>query len=137
VNAPTLGSINALLNATCLALVIAGWRFVRAGRIEAHKKAMGAAFSVSILFLAGYLLNSFLHGNLKYQGEGTMRTVFFAVLIPHTIAAVIAGPAVVVAVLHGVKGRIDRHRRIVRWTLPLWIFVSATGVLVYVLLYWI
>ncbi|MEQ8763138.1 MAG: DUF420 domain-containing protein [Planctomycetota bacterium] len=130
-----LPAVNAALNSTSAVLLFIGWRMIRRGRIEAHKRCMIAAFSVSTLFLASYLFYHYHHGSTKFQSEGAIRIVYFAVLLSHTILAV---PVAVMApwtLILGLKDRREKHRKLARWTWPIWMYVSVTGVLVYWMLY--
>ena len=130
-----LPSLNALLNGTAAVLLVWGYSLIRRRRIETHRKVMIAAFVVSCVFLAGYLLNHYLAGIVRFRGTGPMRTVYFWILGTHTVLAA-AVPVLAVITLHrGLTMRYDRHRAIARWTLPIWLYVSVTGVVVYVMLY--
>jgi putative membrane protein len=128
-------SLNAALNASSGVLLVVGYVFIRRRRIRAHHWSMIGAFVLSCLFLVGYLWFHFTHGIVPYRGHGWMRAVYFSILIPHTILAAVIVPLAIITLLHGFGGRFDRHRRIARWTLPLWLFVSVTGVVVYFLLF--
>jgi uncharacterized membrane protein YozB (DUF420 family) len=130
-----LPTLNALLNTTSAVLLVAGYRFIRQGRRDAHKKAMTAALAVSALFLASYLVYHAQVGSVKFQKTGWIRPVYFSILISHTILAACVAPMALVTVWRAWKGRFDRHRRLARITLPLWLYVSVTGVIVYLMLY--
>lgn len=130
-----LPELNASLNASSAVLLTAGYIFVRRGRIRAHHWSMISAFVVSALFLVGYLYFHFTHGIIRYQGTGWMRVLYFSILVPHTILATAIVPLAIITLLHAFRGRFDRHRRIARWTLPAWLFVSVTGVIVYFMLF--
>lgn len=130
-----LPTLNACLNATATVLLLVGYRLIRAGRREAHRKAMLGALAASTLFLASYLVYHYQVGSVKFQGQGTIRTVYFAVLISHTILAVAVPPLAGVTLYRAWKGRFDRHRAVARITLPIWLYVSVTGVVVYWMLY--
>jgi len=130
-----LPTLNALLNTTSAVLLVAGYRFIRQGRRGAHKKAMAAALAVSALFLASYLVYHAQVGSVKFQKTGWIRPVYFSILISHTILAACVAPMALVTVWRAWKGRFDRHRRLARITLPLWLYVSVTGVIVYLMLY--
>ena len=130
-----LPTLNAGLNATSAALLLLGWILIRAGRREAHKRAMVAALVCSSLFLASYLVYHAQVGSVRFQGQGAVRTVYFAILISHTILAVTVVPLALVTVVRALQARFDRHRRIARITLPIWGYVSVTGVIVYWMLY--
>ena len=130
-----LPHINALLNTTSALLLLAGWRFIRAGRIESHRNCQVTALGTSVLFLVSYLTYHFYHGATKFTVQGIVRPLYFAILLTHTILAVVIVPLVIVTFYRALKGDFIRHRRIARWTLPLWLYVSVTGVIVYLMLY--
>ncbi len=132
-----LPTLNAILNSISASFLIAGYLFIRARRIKAHRIAMISAFVTSTLFLASYLTYHFAKdlGPTRFQGEGIVRPIYFAILITHTILAVVIVPLIFVTFARALRERFDRHRRIARWTLPLWLYVSVTGVIVYLMLY--
>jgi uncharacterized membrane protein YozB (DUF420 family) len=130
-----LPTLNAALNATSAVLLALGWILIRAGRRDAHKRAMVAALVCSSLFLASYLVYHAQVGSVRFRGQGPVRTVYFAILISHTILAVTVVPLALVTVVRALQARFDRHRRIARITLPIWGYVSVTGVIVYWMLY--
>ncbi len=130
-----LPALNALLNASSAVLLVVGYRLIRQGRREAHRKAMTAALIVSALFLASYLVYHAQVGSVRFQKTGWIRPVYFSILISHTILAACVAPMALITVWRAWKGRFDRHRRLARITLPLWLYVSVTGVLVYLMLY--
>ena len=130
-----LPALNAALNASSAVLLFTGWLLIRAGRREAHKRAMLAALGCSALFLCSYLVYHAQVGSVRFQGRGAIRTVYFAILISHTILAVAVVPLAVVTVVRALQARFDRHRRIARIALPIWGYVSVTGVIVYWMLY--
>ncbi|HJS59921.1 MAG TPA: DUF420 domain-containing protein [Vicinamibacteria bacterium] len=130
-----LPTLNAALNAASALLVMAGFLLIRLGRREAHRRTMLAAIVCSSLFLASYLLYHAQVGSVPFQGEGAVRPLYYAVLLSHTLLAVFVVPLVAVTLGHALGARFDRHRRIARVTLPIWAYVSATGVLVYFMLY--
>jgi protein SCO1/2/putative membrane protein len=130
-----LPTLNALLNATSATLLFIGWRLIRAGRRDAHRKAMTAALVCSTLFLVSYLVYHAQVGSVRFSGTGTIRTAYFAVLLSHTLFAAAVAPLAVTVFLLARKGRFKTHRKLARWTLPLWLYVSVTGVVVYVMLY--
>jgi uncharacterized membrane protein YozB (DUF420 family) len=130
-----LPALNASLNALSAALLLLGWTLIRTGRREAHRRVMIAALFSSALFLASYLVYHAQVGSVRFQGRGPIRTVYFAILISHTILAVVIVPLVAVTAVRAFRGRFDRHRAIARITLPLWAYVSVTGVVVYWMLY--
>lgn len=130
-----LPHLNACLNATSGMLLAAGYYFIRRRRAAAHMRCMVAAVGVSICFLASYLTYHYYHGSTKFQGEGIVYPIYIAILLSHAVLAVVIVPLVLVTLLRARRGDFDRHRRIARWTLPLWFYVSVTGVVVYLLLY--
>jgi uncharacterized membrane protein YozB (DUF420 family) len=130
-----LPTFNAVTNATSGALLIAGYAFIRSGRARAHLAAMGLALAASALFLVSYLYYHAHAGSVRFTGQGPLRTLYFAILISHTVLAAAVPPLAIVVVWRAARGRFDRHRRIARWTLPLWLYVSLTGVLIYLMLY--
>jgi uncharacterized membrane protein YozB (DUF420 family) len=130
-----LPTLNAVLNATCAALLFWGWRLIRRGRREAHRRVMIGALACSTLFLASYLFYHSQVGSVRFQGQGPIRTVYFAILITHTVLAAAIVPLVLVTVTRALRDRFDAHRRLARVTLPLWAYVSVTGVVVYWMLY--
>lgn len=130
-----LPAINAALNSASALLLIAGYLFIRSKKITAHKLCMLSAVATSALFLTSYLVYHFQVGSVPFRGQGWIRAVYFTVLISHTILAVAVVPLVLVALARALKGRFERHKRVARWTLPLWLYVSITGVLVYWMLY--
>jgi len=130
-----LASLNATLNMTAFVLMTLGWLAIKRGERERHKKLMISAFVASCVFLASYLTRIALYGDTRFQGEGVMRIVYFAILIPHILLAMAVAPMVIVTLNRGLKARFEDHRKLARWTLPIWAYVSVTGVIVYALLY--
>jgi uncharacterized membrane protein YozB (DUF420 family) len=130
-----LPALNAALNATSAGLLLAGWLLIRSGRRGAHRACMLAALGCSALFLASYLWYHAQVGSVRFTGQGAVRQLYFAVLISHTVLAAAILPLVAATVSRAWAGRFDRHRRIARITLPLWGYVSVTGVAVYWMLY--
>ena len=130
-----LPAFNALMNALSALCVVAGWWLIRNGRPRAHRTAMLLALLASTLFLGGYLTHHARVGSVPFRGDGAWRTLYFSILIPHTLGAAAVLPLVLVTVARAARGRFEAHRRLARVTLPLWLFVSVTGVAVYVLLY--
>lgn len=133
--ASILPGVNAALNALSAALVVSGYLCIRRGKVAAHKRCMLSALVVSGLFLLGYLTLRVVAGMTRFTGEGWIRPVYFAILSSHTVLAALIVPLVFVTVIRALRGDFDRHVRIARWTLPLWLYVSVTGVLIYWLLY--
>ena len=128
-------ALNAGLNGSCAVLLTLGYLAIRHGDVARHKACMGLAFLTSILFLASYLTYHALHGSPRFPGTGWVRPLYFAILITHTILAVVIVPLVLRPLYLALRGRFDAHRQIARWTLPLWLYVSVTGVIVYWMLY--
>jgi len=131
-----LPTLNASLNALCTVLLVIAYVHIRARRIAQHRKTMLAAFATSVLFLISYVIYHAQVGSKPFPGTGLLRTVYFAILIPHVILAAAVVPLALVTLSRGLKRDDARHRRIARWTLPIWLFVSVTGVIVYLMLYW-
>jgi uncharacterized membrane protein YozB (DUF420 family) len=131
-----LPAVNAVLNATATALIVTGLVLIKRGRRVAHARVMGTAVAVSALFLVSYLTHKAMVGPKKFGHEGEMiRTAYFAILWSHTILAVVNVPLVIVTVVRALKGRLEAHKKIARWTVPIWLYVSVTGVVVYFMLY--
>ena len=131
----TLPALNATLNATSAALLTTGWFFIRSGNVTAHRRCMISAFVTSSLFLISYVIYHAQSGSKPYPGTGVMRYVYFSILIPHVTLAAVVLPMAIVTLGRGLRRDDVRHRRLARWTLPIWLFVSVTGVIVYVMLY--
>lgn len=130
-----LPALNAVLNATAAVLLVTAYVLIRKGRREAHKRVMITAFSVSTLFLISYLTYHALAGVVYYPGTGWIRRVYLTILTTHTALAVTVPVLAIVTLRRGLKGWFERHRKIARWTLPIWLYVSVTGVVVYLMLY--
>ncbi len=128
-------ALNASLNGTSAILLACGYAAIRSGKIKAHKAFMIAAFSVSTVFLISYLIYHYRVGHVAFQGQGWIRSVYFALLLSHTILAAVIVPMILVTLRRAWLEKFDKHRIIARWTLPLWFYVSVTGVIVYILLY--
>ncbi len=128
-------ALNASLNATSAILLSTGYLMIRRGRILAHKSCMGLAFASSAVFLVSYLLYHARVGSVPFRGQGWIRPVYFTLLASHTVLAAAIVPLAVITLSRALRGQFDRHKRIARWTLPLWLYVSVTGVIVYFLLY--
>jgi len=131
----SLPALNASLNALCTLLLIAGFLMIRSGRIAVHRFFMIAAFCCSALFLAFYLYFHFHAGVIRFGGQGWIRPVYFTLLLTHTTLAVVIVPLVLITLSRGLGGKFEKHRAIAKWTFPLWLYVSVTGVVVYWLLY--
>ena len=130
-----LPAVNAALNATSAIFLLAGFTMIRSGKIFAHRVCMITAFTCSTVFLAGYLYYHFTIGLVRFGGQGWIRTVYFTILTTHTILAIVIVPLVLITLSRALRGQFQRHRAIARWTFPLWLYVSVTGVIVYWLLY--
>jgi uncharacterized membrane protein YozB (DUF420 family) len=130
-----LPTLNAVLNATSAALVLAGWGFIRRRRIAAHRACMAGAVVASALFLVSYLAYHARIGSMPYRGTGPLRVAYFAILISHTLLAAVIVPLVAVTLTRALRERFEAHRRIARVTLPIWLYVSVTGVVIYLMLY--
>lgn len=130
-----LPTLNAFLNATSAVLLLTGWWLIRHGRRMAHRRAMLAALATSTLFLVSYLAYHFEVGSVRFTGQGPIRTVYFAILVSHTVLAVAIVPLVLVTLARALRGRFEAHRSLARITLPLWLWVSVSGVVVYWMLY--
>jgi putative membrane protein len=130
-----LPAVNATLNAVSGVLLLIGYVLIRTRRIAAHRAVMISAFVTSSLFLVCYLIYHAQVGSVPFPRHGFVRPVYFAILITHVVLAASVPPLAIVTITRGLKGRYPQHRRIARWTFPIWMYVSVTGVLVYVLLY--
>jgi putative membrane protein len=128
-------ALNATLNGTSAVLLALGYNAIRQRKINLHKKFMISAFAISTIFLISYLIYHYRVGNIRFQGQGWIRPVYFAILISHTILAVVIVPMILVTLRRAWLQKFDKHRVIARYTLPLWMYVSVTGVIVYLLLY--
>ncbi len=130
-----LPTLNAVLNSTSAVLLLIGHRQLKLGKREAHRKLMTSAFIVSVCFLISYLTYHAFHGTTRFLGEGWIRPVYFSILISHTILAACVAPLAIITLRLGLKGKFASHARVARWTYPVWLYVSFTGVIVYFLLY--
>ncbi len=130
-----LPALNASLNATSFVLLTTGWFLIKSGRRQAHKWCMLAALAVSAMFLTSYVIYHLNVGSVPFQRTGWIRTVYFAVLIPHVILAAAIVPMILITLSRALSSRFDQHKAIARITLPLWLYVSVTGVVVYWMLY--
>lgn len=130
-----LPAVNATLNGASGILLLAGYVLIRARRVEQHRLCMLAAFATSTLFLISYLVYHAQVGSVPFQRQGFVRPLYFTILITHVVLAATVVPLALVTLSRGLKNRIPAHRKIARWTFPIWLYVSVTGVLVYVLLY--
>jgi uncharacterized membrane protein YozB (DUF420 family) len=130
-----LPAVNATLNATAAVLLICGYILIRRRRKQAHKRVMLAAFTTSSVFLACYLIYHWQVGSVRFPRTGAIRTVYLSILATHTSLAAAVPPLAIITLNRGLSGRFDKHRAIARWTLPIWLYVSVTGVVVYLMLY--
>jgi len=130
-----LATTNAVLNSLAAVLLVAGWRFIKRGNVRAHRAAMVAAFVTSAVFLACYLTYHYLVGHVPFRGAGVVRPVYFAILISHILLAVAVPVLALRMFFLAWKGRWEAHRRLGRWTMPIWLYVSVTGVVIYAMLY--
>jgi uncharacterized membrane protein YozB (DUF420 family) len=135
VSVADLPAVNATLNAISAALLLGGYLMIRRGRIRAHRRFMLGAFGTSALFLVCYVIYHANVGSRAFSGQGPIRTVYFAVLVSHVILAAAILPLALITLTHALRERFARHVRIARWTLPIWLYVSVTGVAVYWMLY--
>lgn len=127
--------LNAVLNGTCAVLIVIGRGLIRRKRVAAHRAIMIAAVLTSAAFLTSYLIYHAMAGVVRFQGTGWSRPVYFTILVSHTILAAVIVPLVLVTLARGLKGSFERHRAIARWTFPIWLYVSITGVVIYLMLY--
>jgi uncharacterized membrane protein YozB (DUF420 family) len=128
-------TLNATLNGTSAVLLIGGFTMIRQRKIQAHRAFMIAAFICSTAFLISYVVYHIRVGNVLFQGQGWIRPVYFTLLISHVLLAVAILPLAIITLSRALREKFDKHRQIARWTLPLWLYVSVTGVIIYVMLY--
>ena len=133
--ANTLPHVTAGLNALALCFLIAGFAFIRRGRKDLHKRAMLGAVATSTLFLGFYIVYHFAAPIFVFRGTGPVRPVYYALLISHVVLAALVTPMIAITLLRALKGDFKAHPRIARWTLPIWLYVSVTGIVVYLMLY--
>ncbi|HEY2471081.1 MAG TPA: DUF420 domain-containing protein [Terracidiphilus sp.] len=131
---PFLPALNAVLNGLSATALLVGFTFIRARRIAAHRASMITAFIFSTLFLCSYILHHYLHGDVRYPIHAAYRSFYLPLLASHIILAVIALPLILVTFFFSLSGRFPQHRKVARWTFPLWLYVSVTGVITYVML---
>lgn len=131
----SLPALNAMLNATSGICLLIGYYFIRQKKIAIHKRFMLSACVASLLFLISYLTYHFFAGATRFAGTGWSRPLYFTILISHTILAIVVVPLAITSVVNGLRMRVPQHRRVAKWTFPIWIYVSITGVLVYFFLY--
>ena len=130
-----LPAVNATLNATSALLLVSGYSFIRQRRVTAHKICMGAALATSTLFLLSYLTYHYHIGSMPFRGRGWIRPLYFTLLISHTSLAAVIVPLAIITLYRAWKAEFPRHVRLARWTLPIWLYVSITGVIIYWMLY--
>jgi putative membrane protein len=135
VDVSALPALNALLNGLSAALLVAGYVFIRRRRIGAHLTAMLGAFGVSASFLMSYVIYHYYAGSRPFTGQGWVRVVYFGLLLTHIVLAAVIVPLALTTIYRALSGRFERHRRLARWTLPIWLYVSVTGVVIYWMLY--
>jgi uncharacterized membrane protein YozB (DUF420 family) len=130
-----LPAVNAVLNATCAVLLTLGYRFIRRRQVIAHQRCMIAACATSALFLLSYVVYHYNIGSMPFRGQGWVRPLYFTILISHTILAAAIVPLVLITLFRAWKADFIKHVRIAKWTLPIWLYVSITGVIIYCMLY--
>ena len=130
-----LPALNATLNATCFVLLTIGYVLIRSGRVTQHRAVMIAAFCTSVVFLTSYVIYHAQVGSKPFPGQGPIRIVYFTILITHVVLAAVIVPLALTTATRGFRAQYARHVRIARWTLPLWLYVSVTGVVIYLMLY--
>jgi len=128
-------ALNAALNGTAAVLLLSGYTFIRRRHVTAHRACMVAAFLTSTAFLISYLIYHARVGSVPFQGQGWIRPVYFFILFTHIVLAAAIVPLALVTISRALREQFDRHKRIARWTLPIWLYVSVTGVVIYFLLY--
>ena len=128
-------ALNASLNGLSAVLLAGGYAAIRAGKREVHKRFMVSAFAVSTVFLVSYVVYHIRVGHVVFQGQGWVRPIYFALLLSHTVLAIVIVPLILITLRRAWLERFDKHRVIARWTLPLWFYVCVTGVIVYLMLY--
>lgn len=129
-----LPALNAVLNTCCTIALLFGLHFIRRRAITAHRNSMFTAFVFSSLFLVTYITNHAMHGDMRFLGQGTIRPIYFALLISHIFLSVVALPMILITFFLSLTGRFPAHRRLARWTYPIWLYVSVTGIVVYAML---
>jgi putative membrane protein len=130
-----LPALNAVFNGLSAVALIIGFTFIRARRIAAHRRSMITAFVFSSLFLVGYIAHHALHGDIRYPVDAAFRTPYLAILASHILLAIVALPMILITFFLSLTGRIPQHRKLARWTFPIWLYVSVTGVITYVMLH--
>ena len=134
-NISDLPALNATLNAISAVFLVSGYILIRRGRPDLHKRCMLGALTTSAIFLTSYLIYHYYTGSRPFQGQGLVRVIYFAILITHVVLAATILPLALTTTARGLMAQYERHARIARWTLPVWLYVSVTGVVVYLMLY--
>ena len=129
-----LPALNAILNGLAATSLLIGYKFIRSKKMQAHRAAMMTAFGFSTLFLVSYIMHHALHGDVRYPAHAALRSVYLPLLASHIVLATVALPLVLVTFFFSLSGRFPQHRKVARWTFPLWLYVSVTGVITYVML---
>jgi uncharacterized membrane protein YozB (DUF420 family) len=135
VNVHDLPLLNAVLNGSSALCLLAGFYFIRRGEIRKHRACMIAALACSAIFLTSYLIYHAQVGSVRFAGEGGIRAVYFTILISHTLLAAAVPPLAIITLRRALRAKFDKHRNIARWALPIWLYVSVTGVVIYLMLY--
>ncbi len=130
-----LPTVNAVLNGTAAVLLVWGYTLIRRKKVEQHRRVMLSAFAVSVIFLTCYLVYHYNVGSVRFPRPGWVKTVYLTILFTHTVLAVTVPFLAVITLNRALRGRFDKHRKIARWTFPIWLYVSVTGVIVYLMLY--
>lgn len=130
-----LPALNATLNGVAGVFLVAGYYFIKTGRRDVHKRCMLGALTASALFLTSYVIYHLNTGSKPFEGQGPVRYVYFTILVTHVVLAAAIVPLVLMTTARGLRGRFDRHVAVARWTFPLWLYVSVTGVVIYLMLY--
>ena len=130
-----LPALNATLNGIATALLTAGWIFIKQKKRDAHRRCMLGAFGVSSAFLASYLVYHYSVGSVPFQKPGAIRVIYLGILFTHIVLAAAMVPMILLTLSRGLRAKYDKHRKIARWTLPIWLYVSVTGVVIYLMLY--
>lgn len=130
-----LATLNASLNGLAAILLFIGWRAIRNQKEKLHKKLMGSAFAVSLVFLISYLTRLFISGTHRYPGEGAVKTLYFVILASHVVLAALVPFLAIITIYFALKRRLSSHRKIAQVTFPIWMYVSVTGVVIYIMLY--
>jgi putative membrane protein len=135
VSVSDLPTLNAVLNGVSACLLVTGWMFIRRRAISKHRACMLTAFAVSAAFLVSYVVYHANVGSVRFQGQGIVRPIYFTILITHVVLAAAILPLALITLSRALARRFDRHRALARWTLPIWLYVSVTGVVIYWMLY--